>query len=220
VGRSRSGSTRKLIAIARRQRGLFTLRQAVACGFTADYVERRVRDHTWTEVEPQVYCVTLAAGLTWQPRLLALVLATGGAAGDRSAAALFGLLPHPATAEVVIDHRVRTTRHHRRGVRALRDLEACDLVAVDGIRCLSAARTLIELGNCLRDEQLTDLVDAAIVRRLVTPRRLAQRATDLWAPRRRGCAVVLRALETQSQTSLSSSVASTASSTSRGRHLA
>ena len=31
---------------------------------------------------------------------------------------------------------------------------------------------------------------------LVTPRRLARRATELWAPRRRGCAVVLRALET------------------------
>ncbi len=48
----------------------------------------------------------------------------------------------------------------------------------------------------MRDDQLTDLVDAAIVRGLATPRRLARRATELWAPRRRGCAIVLRALET------------------------
>jgi hypothetical protein len=195
VGRPRAGSTRTLITTARRQRGLFTLRQALACGYTADYAERRVRDRTWTEIEPLVYCVTLAAARTWQQRLLALVLATGGAAGDRSAAALFGLLPPPAAAEVVIDHRSRTARHHRADVRALRGWAERDLVTVDGIRCLSVARTLIELGSCLGDDQLTDVVDTAILRGLVTPRRLARRATELWAPRRRGCAVVLRALE-------------------------
>ena len=50
------------------------------------------------------------------------------------------------------------------------------------------------LGSHVRDDVLGDLVDTAIVRRLVTPRRLAERATALWAPRRRGCAVVLRLL--------------------------
>jgi hypothetical protein len=42
------------------------------------------------------------------------------------------------------------------------------------------------------------VLDLALVRGLVTPRRLATRAVDLWAPRRSGCALVLALLDARS----------------------
>lgn len=196
MARSRAGSQRRLAAIARRQHRLFTLEQAVACGYTHDFVWRRVRDHRWKEVEPHVYRATLAGTPTWQETLLAVVLTTNGVAGGRSAAALFGLLPPPNVPEVVIDHRIRSARHRRPGVRAVRDLTERDVVEVDGIPSTSVARSLVDLASSLGEGRVTDLVDTAIVRRLVTARRLAEAATKLWAPRRNGCAVVLRVLQT------------------------
>ena len=188
------GNARQLAAIARRQHRLFTRDQALACGYSADYRRRRVRDGTWTEVERGILRPALAGDLTWQERLMALVLATGGVAAGRSAGALFGLLPPPQSAEVVVERRVWSRRHRRPGVGAVLDLTERDIVRVDHIPATTVARTLVDLAGSTARPLATDLVDTAIVRGLVTPRRLAERATTLWSPRRRGCAVVLELL--------------------------
>jgi len=182
VGRSRAGSQSRLATVARTQHRLFTLAQALACGCTADFVWRQARDGRWLEVEPHVYRVTLAGVRTWQERLLAVVLTTGGAAADRSAAALFGLVRPPAVPEIVVDRREWSTRHRRPEVRAVRDLEACDRVTVDGIPTTSVSRTLLELARRVPEREAVDLVDEGGRVFRITSTALRRSSTNALAP--------------------------------------
>jgi very-short-patch-repair endonuclease len=197
MGRIATGSHTGLAARARRQHGLFTLEQALTLGFTRSYVRRRLRERMWHEVEPRVYRAKPTAPMTWLQELMARVLATGGVASGRSAAALFGLLPQPRVVEVLVARGARSARHRCEGVHSFEHLDPRDVTTVAGVPTTAPALTLIVLGNSAAPELLADIVDTAIVQRLVTPRRLAERATALWAPRRRGCAAVLDHLSTR-----------------------
>jgi hypothetical protein len=197
MGRATNGSHSRLAALARRQHGLFTLEQALGLGFTRPYVRRRLSEGIWHEVDLRVYRSRPTAPMTWQQRLAARVLATGGVATARSAAALYGLMPAPSTPEVLVVRTARSGRHRAEGVQAIDRLEAGDVTTVGNVRSTTPALTLILLGNAMPVAGLADVVDTAVVQRLVTPRRLAERATALWAPRRSGCAAVLRVLSTQ-----------------------
>jgi hypothetical protein len=187
---------RDLARVARRQLSLFTLEQVLACGITRSGAARERAAGHWTEIEPHVYRHAAAGPISWQQRTMARVLATGGVACGRSAAALFGLLDAPGVPEVVVERSHRSLRHQRPGVRSIEVLEARDVTRIGGVPATTPALTLIMLGGLLDESLVRDLVDTAIVRRLVTPRRLAERATTLWAPRRKGCAMVLRLLST------------------------
>src|SRR5262249_11196595 len=55
--------------------------------------------------------------------------------------------------------------------------------------------TLIDLAGVLPRDEFADVLDAALTRRLVSARALGERAVELWAPRRSGCAVVLALLK-------------------------
>jgi hypothetical protein len=194
VGAQRAGSQRLLARVARRQVGVFTLSQALDCGYTRSFVRRRIVDHAWQELEPRTYRVTLSAPPSWDQQLVALVLTTGGVASGSSAAALYGLMPKRGL-QVALPRGRRTRSHRRPEVIALRDLAASDTTCTAGIPCLAPPRMLIELAPTLPGDRFADLLDTAIVRRIVTPRRIAERATELWAPGRPGCAIVLHLLE-------------------------
>jgi very-short-patch-repair endonuclease len=121
-----------------------------------------------------------------------LWLSIGGAACRRSALALHGLLGPPDEPEVVV------VRKRRTGTRAPAPstdrLDALDLTLVADIPVTSEARTLIDAAGLLPRAAFEDVLDTAIVRRLVTVARLRDRAEALWAPRRNGCAIVLELL--------------------------
>jgi very-short-patch-repair endonuclease len=70
-----------------------------------------------------------------------------------------------------------------------------DLTVVDGIPCTTVARTLVDVGGLMPRARFEDVLDTALVRGLVTAAVLRSRATDLWAPRRNGCAIVLELLD-------------------------
>lgn len=182
---------RKLMTQRGRQLGLFTLAQALDAGYTRPVVRRRLRAGTWLEVEPRVY--RIASGLRANERqiLLARVLASGGAASGHSAAALYGLLPFPLEPAVVVRRNVSARPH---GARITDTLPDGDLTQVDGIAATRPTRTIIELAATMPRERFEDLLDSAIVSRLVTMDRLEKRARELNAPSRPGCAVVLRLL--------------------------
>jgi very-short-patch-repair endonuclease len=59
----------------------------------------------------------------------------------------------------------------------------------------TVTRTLIDVAGLLPRQIFEDVFDTAIVRRLTTIARLRDRANDLWAPRRNGCAIVLALLD-------------------------
>lgn len=182
----------RLRAIARRQQGVFLLRQAVDVGFTRPVVRRRVERHTWEEVVPRVYRASVARPVDWRQTLMGAVLVTRGIASGSSAGALYGLLPEPPRIEVTAARASRLALPAE--VHTSAALDAIDVTTVDGIPATTPARTIIDLGGRLPRPVFEDVLDTAIVQRLVSVDRLGARASDLWAPRRRGCAIVLELL--------------------------
>jgi very-short-patch-repair endonuclease len=182
----------QLSAVARRQHGLFTLGQVLECGFTRPVVRRLLTRRVWQEIAPRVYRVAASRAVDWRQRQMALVLATGGVSAELGAAALHGLADPPPRPEILL-------ARSRRGeldavVRTSTDLPPIDCTEIDGIPATTVARTLIDLGGRLHGDAFEDMLDAALVRRLVSPNRLRSRAEALWAPRRSGCAIVLARL--------------------------
>jgi hypothetical protein len=181
-----------LRAIARRQRGLFTIAQALTAGFSRSTVRRRLAAGTWQEVAPRVYRSALSGPRTWLDSLAALVLSCDGIAARRSAAALYDLLPPPGRQEILV---VRTRRNLERVVlHSTRDLARSDVVVANGIRATSPVRTVIDSAGDLHLERVNDFVDHAVVKRLLTPAALERRARELIAPARPGATRVIRAL--------------------------
>jgi very-short-patch-repair endonuclease len=74
-------------------------------------------------------------------------------------------------------------------------LDPIDLTVIDGIPATTPARTLIDVAGQFPRHRFEDILDTAIVQRIVTVNRLRSRAEDLWAPRRNGCAIVLALLD-------------------------
>lgn len=186
---ARDKALARLARVAHRQHGLFTVRQVRAAGLASSTFYDQVRAGRWELVAPRVYRATVAAPLTWVERLAAACLSKGAVAARSSAAALYGLVGHPADPQVLVPHA-----RHRKGDRSTVLLAPHDVAVVRGIRATSPARTLIDAVAGMDAAAARDLVEAAIVRRLVRVERLERRARELWAPRRRGCAVVLRIL--------------------------
>jgi hypothetical protein len=158
--------TEMLNRIARRQRGLITRLQALACGLTAGQITSRLRNGTWILVRPDVYAVA-AAPQSWEQSLLAVTLAAPCAASHRSAGHLWPLrgFDQPRQLEVASSHsqfvRLDGVRGHRS--RALFD---ADLTRRRGIATVTAERALIDLSGSLTTKQMGVILDDAIRRRI------------------------------------------------------
>jgi hypothetical protein len=124
---------------------------------------------------------------------MALTLSSGGVASHASAAALYALVEPPAQHEITVTRAARSASTV--SAHSSMSLAPVDVASVDGIRATAPARTVIDLAGTMLREQFEDVLDLAIVTRVVTPARLRVRAAELWAPRRRGCAIVLELLD-------------------------
>jgi very-short-patch-repair endonuclease len=182
-----------LSAHARAQHGVFTLQQALTSGFSRATVRRRIELRQWEELAPRVYRTALAGRADWRTRTLAVALSTGGVACRRSALALYGLWSPPPDPEVLVARRARTAT--RSPQRSSDSLPPCDVTSVDGIPTTTPIRTLIDMGGRLPLSMFEDVLDTAIVQRIVRVEPLEARSRELWAPRRNGCAIVLGLLE-------------------------
>src|SRR5690242_4544440 len=94
-GKMNAESMARLHRIARRQRGVFTLEQALAVGWTRFTVRQWLEGRIWEEVAPRVYRYPTDA-MAWTDTLMAAVLSANAVAARRSATALYGLM-HPPT---------------------------------------------------------------------------------------------------------------------------
>lgn len=189
-----SGSRdQRLSVFARRQHGVFTLGQTASSGYSRATVRRRLETRAWVELAPRVYRVALAGDVDWIARTMAATLSVDGVACRRSALALFGLFGHPPEPEVLVVREARTAA--RLPQRSTNVLPPTDLTVVDGIPATTPVRTLIDVASRLAPAVFEDVLDKAIVQRVVNVRRLEARARALWAPRRNGCAIVLALLE-------------------------
>ena len=186
-------SAARITRIARCQRTLFTQAQALSAGFDHSTIRRWVDVGIWEEPAPRVFRYSTSEP-TWEEELLAAVLSSNAVAARRSAAALFKLLSPPRTPELLV---VRGRRNLDRAiVHSTIELPSSDLTQVGPIPTTAPSRTIVDVAAALRQPEVEQVVDRALLKRLCTPTRLERRARELVAPARPGAARVLQALAT------------------------
>jgi len=177
--------------LAADQHGVVERGQALAAGVTARMIERRTASGRWVAVHPGVYRLA-GAPASWQQRLVAATMATGGVASHRAAARLWGLDVAPT--ERVVITVAGTSRRSTRGVivHHTRSLAGRDRAVLQGIPCTSAGRTLLDLAAELAFDDLEAAVDSALRDGWASVHHLAR-----WVPLsgRKGSAALRRLVE-------------------------
>ena len=188
-----STNDQRLRTLARRQHGVFLLRQAVEIGWARSSIRLRIERHEWEVVVPRVYRAAVSRPVDWRQLAMGLTLVTRGVVSGPTAGALYGFVPHPGHLDVIA---ARPPRVELPGtVHTTCELPPCDVTTADGIPATTPVRTLIDMAGRMPLSVFEDVLDTAIVQRAVNVDRLEARARELWAPRRSGCAVVLHLLE-------------------------
>ena len=158
-----------LNAMSRDQFGVFTLAQAVACGFSRSTISRRASRGVYEHMYPSVYGVA-GAHDSWNRQAIAAVFSVKGlaAVSHRSAAYLWGMTSRaPDVIEV-------TSQRHQRVLRAgftvheSKDIMMSDVVRVDGIPVTSAVRTVVDLGASAPPWMVERCLDSGLRRGLIT----------------------------------------------------
>ncbi|MFA5892171.1 MAG: type IV toxin-antitoxin system AbiEi family antitoxin domain-containing protein [Actinomycetota bacterium] len=185
----------RLAKIARAQHGVFTRAQALASGFNARMIDRRVMSGVWERAHPGVYRLG-GAPVTWRQMLLATCLAAGpeAVASLRSAAVVWGLPGFaPGRFELSVPRSGRRARagsvHHPRA------LPAIDVTEVDGIPVTTPARTLVDIAGIVAADVVEEALDDALRRGIVTIAQVRRRTRDLDARGRPGSGVLAKLLD-------------------------
>jgi len=178
----------------RGQHGLITRPQALAAGITPDQIDYRIRTGSWVREHPAIYRHA-AVVPTWESRLLAACLATGGIASHRSAGVLWGLGIHrQPTPEIQIRQSIRRTIA---GVHLHRTTQwdRRDETEIRGIPVTGINRTLLDCGAVVTVRRLERLVESAIRQRLTTWPDLARTLSRHSRKGRDGCGKLRTLLE-------------------------
>lgn len=174
--------------VAARQHGAITVVQLLRCGMTT---KRRGSAETSGWLRPVGRDVLVVAGApdTWRQRLHIGLLGLGEEAwvSHEAAASLHGLdrcLPEPV--EFCVPRSCRGNSLPA-GVHTTTVLESCDLIRVDGFRCTSATRTIIDLAYLgVPQARLEAAIDSSVRLRLSAPATLLRRLKELRGPGRHG----------------------------------
>jgi very-short-patch-repair endonuclease len=189
---------RLLAAIAEAQFGVFARQQAADVGLSEYALTRRVIAGRWEALFPGVYRFP-GTTRTGRQNAMAAVLWGGSssAISHTTAARLLRVSSTPVD-------KLHLTVPTKAGLRSTElvlhhssTLKAIDLVQVDGIRCTSAARTLIDCAASLGDEALEDAFEQARRMGLTSIAALTRRAEELCGRGRPGSARVRRLLTAQ-----------------------
>jgi hypothetical protein len=187
---------RKVAAFADLQHGLLTQAQAEESGISRSSRHRRLESGRWELLYDGVYRVGGAAPTTAQLRLAAVLAVDGLAAvSHRAAADLYGFWwSKPPSIEITTTDKLSP---ELAGViiHRIADLHERWITRVDGIPCTTVARTLVDLGAVLPDDNVAKCLDRAHGRGLVSFSEM-NRALDAVARQgRRGVGVMRRVLE-------------------------
>jgi hypothetical protein len=162
TSRERRSDWKAIAAIGRRQHGVISLSQLVACGFTPSGVQKLAKAGKLHRIHRGVYSLSPAA-LPRPGNLLAAVLACGSGTllASRSVAGHYGLITNSSSLiDVISPHRVR-----RPGIRARQvpELDARDRTKHLEVPCTSVARTLLDLAAFGRPGELRSALEQAEV---------------------------------------------------------
>ena len=189
-----------LSKVARSQYGVFTLEQALACGFSERAIEARVRRGAVARLDPGIYAIG-GTPPSWHRSVMAAVLSVNErtAASHRTAAYLWDLTSRePGRTEVV------TTRHdrvHRDSfiVHESLDLLEHDIVVVDGLPVTTAARTVVDLGAVARPRLVEACLDDGLRRHLFTLDEVRRFVNRVARRGRRGVGVIRPMLDVRAE---------------------
>ena len=151
----------RLLALAVRQAGCFSLRQARTSGVPARAVSRRVAAGTFLRVQPATYRFAAIPVRDGTPSWAAVLAVPGSAAGGRAALWRLGLLPvPPARPQIVV-----ATGCRPRGLASARVLRSDTVLStarsVRGMRVVPCAPALVGL-LCDEGPRAVDVLDHAL----------------------------------------------------------
>ena len=187
----------RLAALAEEQFGVFARQQASDSGLSEYAMTRRAASARWEEIFPSVYRLP---GSTRSGRQRAMAAVLWG--GDASAISHITAARLLRIASVPVE-RVHLTVPYGAGVRTAKlvvhhaQLPRRDVVVVDGIRCTSATRTIIDCGALLADEVLETAFEQARRMGLTSVAALARCADELCGRGRPGSTRVRRLVAAQ-----------------------
>jgi len=163
------GADKVIAELARKQHSIFLGSQATARGVTRKMLQRRVAIGRLTATGPDLFLVG-GAVMTWEARLLGLVLSAGDGAlaSHRAAAALWGFEGfNRGTPELTVP-RGRRFRRSSTKVHESTDLDRCGARTRSGVPVTDPARTLLDLARRLSDPRLTLAIESARRLKLTT----------------------------------------------------
>jgi hypothetical protein len=181
--------------LVREQHGVVTRSQALANGLTPEQSDHQLERGVLVAVHPGVYRHA-AVPATRSGRLMAAVLAAGAGAvaSHRSAAWLHGFRGVPSFRPELTVPRSALPVHDGVLVHRTNLLDDADQAVVDGIRCTSRARTLLDLGAVLPYELVEPVVQDAVITKRVGHAELLAILERVGKRGRRGTAVLRAAV--------------------------
>lgn len=169
--------------------------ELIDAGITLTELEWRLKRRSLIPLEHGVYRVA-GAVRTWHQSMAAACLAAGpeAVASHRAAIRLWGLGYPNAPLELSVPYarcpKPRAVKMHRST-----DLELAHVTVRERVPVTKPARTLVDLGAVARFDVVADLVEVAIVRRLVTVTGLQTMVDEVAQKGRRGCGVLRAVLD-------------------------
>jgi very-short-patch-repair endonuclease len=176
------------------QYGLVTRSQALKRGIPVHRIDHLVRTGAWKPIHPGIYQLAGSPD-TWRQRLLAACLAAGpdALASHRSAARLWELPVLSPSIELTIPNH-RCVRVEGVTVHRAKALDRRDRRLVTRIPVASVARTIIDLATVLETDDLENVLDEALSRRLVNANYLSRRLRAVGIRGRKGAGRLARLL--------------------------
>jgi hypothetical protein len=186
----------QIAVLASAQHGVFTCAQALSLGATRNQVARRVQTGRWSPLAAGTYAIA-GSPHTWRQQVAAAVLAAGGdaAASHCTAAALWGL---PGFAEDGVEVSRLKSGSYRSPLAVVRRtglLPAHHVLACDGIRTTTPARTIFDLAGSVHPKRAERALDNALARKLVSLGRIRATHLELAEHGRAGSALIGELLE-------------------------
>ncbi len=191
----RSSLIHGLVELAARQHGVVGVEQLRELGVSAA-AQRAAIDAGWLRQAERGVVAVAGAPVTWHQQLRAGLLALGERAwvSHEAAAYLHGLDRAVAKVEFTVP-RAKRTSIDGLVTHTTADVGRLDVVAVDGFRCSSATRTVLDLAYCgIATVRLEAAIDSAVRLGKSAPQVIAARLAELRGPGRRGARVLDRLL--------------------------
>ena len=179
----------RLAEVAVVQHGVFTRAQAMASGFSASQIERRVRARAWERVLPGVYQHAATPASTARAYWAAVLWAGPECALSHASAAAIWRIPSAVLGrpELIVPKarapRVRDVLVHR-----VTRIDDDDVLRVGRLPVTSPVRTIIDLAGVLEAGDLELALASARSRRLVTIRAVRGRLDEIGTVGRPGAA--------------------------------